>query len=140
MIRLLGRIWARISYLFTLEVEAAKNEINAATAKVNAAEKRKLVEQLTAEADAIEANIKTVEVEEETRKSAPEYQNLSKQEQYEDERESKKERDAALQMVAEKRKLVEQETENVTNAENVARVLKGRAQDSRAFADKIRQI
>ena len=33
----------------------------------------------------------------------PEYQKLSEQEQYEDERTSKKEKDAALQMVAEKR-------------------------------------
>jgi hypothetical protein len=60
--------------------------------------------------------------------------------EYEDERASKKEKDAALQMVAEKRKLAEEEGENVASAEQVGQVLRGRAQDSRSFADKIREL
>jgi len=140
MIRTLAKVWAKLSYLFTLEVEAEKNEINAGTAKRNAQEKRKLVGQLSAEADAMDANIKTVEAEEEVRKFAPEYQQLAAQEKYEDERASKKEREYALQMVAEKRKLAEEETKNAESADQVTQVLRGRARDSRAFADKIREL
>ena len=49
------------------------------------------------------------------------------------------EKDAALQMIAEKRKLAEEERKNVSNSEQVAQVLGVRAQDSRGFADKIRE-
>jgi hypothetical protein len=73
-------------------------------------------------------------------KQGEEYQQLSDKEKYEDQQASKKEKDDALQMVAEKRKLATEETKNVSNAEQVAQVLRGRAADSRAFADKIRQI
>jgi hypothetical protein len=68
------RWWARLSYLWQLEVEGAKGDINAATAMRNADEKRKLVVQLNSEADAIEANVTEVEAGEDVRKSAPEYQ------------------------------------------------------------------
>jgi hypothetical protein len=53
---------------------------------------------------------------------------------------TKKEKNAALQMAAEKRKLAEQETENATNGEQVATTLVGTAQNARTFADKIRQL
>ena len=140
MLKVLARWWAKLSYLWTLETEASKSDINAAVAKRNAAEKRKLVEQLNAEADAIDANITQVEAEEEVRKSAPEYQKLTKQEQYDDQQASKKEKGAALQMAAEKRNLAKQEAENVSNSEQTAQALRGMAQNSRAFADKIRQL
>ena len=58
MIRIISKWWAKPSYLWSLEVEGHKNLINAATAKRNADDKRKLVEQLNAEADAIEKNVK----------------------------------------------------------------------------------
>ena len=140
MLKGIAKWWAKLSYLFSLEVEAETNEINAATAKRNAEEKRKLVVQLTAEADAIEASIKSVAAEEEKRKQGEEYKKLTPQEQYEDQQASKKEKDAAEQIIAEKRKLAEQESKNVSDGEQVAQVLRGRAQDSRMFADKIREL
>ena len=117
MIRGIAKIYARLSYLLQLEVESAKNELNAATAKRNADEKRNLVTQLNAEADAMEANVKKVEAEEDTRMHTPEWQKLTPREQYEDQQASKKEKDAALQIIAEKRKLAEQEAKNVSDAE-----------------------
>jgi hypothetical protein len=140
MLRTLGKIWAKLSYIFTLEVEAAKADINASVAKRNAETSRKLVAQLTAEADTIEENIKTVAADEDKRRATPEYLSLSKQEQYEDERASKKEKDAALQIVAEKRRLAEQEKENVANRDQVSQTLRGTAANSRAFANKIREL
>jgi len=131
---------AKLSYLWALETEAHKSLINAGTASVNAAEKRKLVEQLNAEADAIEATIKAVEAEEEVRKSAPEYLALSPKEQYDDQQASAAEKAAAVTMINEKRGLAENEAKNATEAEQVTKVLRGRAQDSRAFADKIRSL
>jgi hypothetical protein len=118
MIRAAAKWWARISYLFTLEVEAEKNEINAATAgqcEGGGGGRRKP----------------------QAGRGIP---NLSAQEKYEDEHASKKEKDAALQMVAEKRRLAAEEGKNVASAEHVTQVLRGRAHDSRAFADKIRAL
>jgi len=43
-------------------------------------------------------------------------------------------------MIAAKRKLADEEAKNVSSAEQVAQVLRGRAAGSRNFADKIRQI
>jgi hypothetical protein len=140
MLRGIAKWWAKLSYIFSLETEAAKNEINGATAKRNAEEKRKLVLQLNSEADAIYENMKKVEKEEEERRAGEEYQKLSKQDQYEDERAAKKEKDDALQIISEKRKLADEESKHVSEAEQVAQVLRGRAQDSRSFADKIREI
>jgi electron transfer flavoprotein alpha subunit len=140
MLRGIAKIYARLSYLFQLEVEGHKNDINAATAKRNAEEKRTLVTQLNAEADAIEQNMKQVDAEEEERRKGEEYLKLTDKEKYDDQQASKKEKDAALQMITEKRGLATQEAKNVSDAEQVAQVLRGRAADSRAFADKIRQI
>jgi hypothetical protein len=140
MIRAIAKWWAKRSYIWDLEVEASKSEINAGTANRNAEAKRKLVAQLNAEADAIEENVKTVETEEEVRKTAPEYQQLSAQEKYEDERAAKKEKDAAMQIMSEKRELAKQEQENVDAAIQAVNMLSGRAQDSRNFADKIREL
>ena len=131
---------AKLSYLWALETEAHKSLINAGTAKVNADEKRRLVAQLNAEADEIEANIKDVEAQEEVRKSAPEYQALTPKEQYDDQQASKAEKDAAVQVMNEKRELAKAESAKVSEAEQVAQVLRGRANDSRSFADKIRAL
>jgi hypothetical protein len=140
MLKFLARRWARIEYVFTLEREAAKSDINAAVATKNAHGHRTLADQLNAEADAVEANIAKVEAEEAMRKSAPEYQKLTKQEQYEDEKASKKEKDAVLQDLAEKRALAKESLENALNAEQTAQTLKGMADNSRSFAQKIRQL
>src|ERR1039457_3191926 len=98
MLRTFAKFWAHLSYLWSLEVEGHKNDVNAATAKRNAVEKRALVAQLNAEADAIEANVKQVEAEEEERHKGEEYLKLADKEKYEDQQASKKEKDAALQM------------------------------------------
>ena len=140
MIRILTKYWAKHSYLWQLEIEAHKSLINAGTAKVNADEKRRLVDRLNAEADEIEANIKDVEAQEEVRKSAPEYQALAPKEQYDDQRASKAEKDAAVQVMTEKRELAKTESAKASEAEQVAQVLRGRATDSRSFADKIRAL
>jgi len=131
---------AKLSYLWALETEAHKSLINAGTAKVNADEKRRLVAQLNAEADEIEANIKDVEAQEEVRKSAPEYRAFTPKEQYDDQQASKAEKDAAVQVMNEKRELAKAESAKVSEAEQVAQVLRGRANDSRSFADKIRAL
>ena len=140
MIRILTKWWAKLSYLWALETEAHKSLINAGTAKVNADEKRRLVAQLNAEADEIEANIKDVEAQEEVRKSAPEYRAFTPKEQYDDQQASKAEKDAAVQVMNEKRELAKAESAKVSEAEQVAQVLRGRANDSRSFADKIRAL
>jgi hypothetical protein len=77
MIRLIAKWYAKLSYVFSLEIEGGKSDINAAIAKQNAEETRRIAAQLTAEADELEKNIKDVEAEEEARKSAPEYLKLT---------------------------------------------------------------
>lgn len=57
MLRALAKWYARRSYIWTLEVEAGKGDVNAAIAQRNADEARKIAEQLNAEADAIDKNI-----------------------------------------------------------------------------------
>lgn len=133
-------MWARISYVWTLEVEAGKSDVNAAVAKRNGAQARSAADQLSKEADAIESNIKKVEAEEEARRNTEQYQKLSPQEKYEDERASKKEKDGALQMIAEKRGLAEQQSKDASEKEQVAQSLRGLAENSREFADKIRKL
>jgi len=140
MLRALAKWWARITYIWQLEFEAGKSDVNAAVAKRNADQVRNAVEQLNAEADAIEANVKKVEAEEEARKKTDAYQKLSAQETHEDERASKKEKDGALQMIAEKRGLAAQQSKEVSEKEQVAQSLRGLASNSREFADKIRQL
>jgi hypothetical protein len=140
MLRLIARIWAKLGYLFALEVEAAKGDINSRIASQNAVAAAQLELQLRSDADAIEASIKKVEAEEEARKSAPEYLKLTPQEQYEDERAAKAEKDAALQMVAEKRKLADQERQNTADRNQVAETLSGTAANARQFANKIRNL
>jgi hypothetical protein len=59
---------------------------------------------------------------------------MNGQEKYELERQKKE----AQTMVAEKRKMAEQEVENVTNREQTAKMLAGNAENARTLADKIR--
>ncbi len=57
MLRFLARVWAKRKYIWTLETEAAANELNAGLSAKRAAEKRVLVAELKAEAEAIEKQI-----------------------------------------------------------------------------------
>jgi hypothetical protein len=140
MLRILGKLWAKFSYLWQLEVEAAKGDINSAIAHQNAGIAQKLADQLMAEADAIEENVKKVEAEEEVRKSAPEYQALSPKEQYDDQQASKAEKGTAAQMVTDKRNLAKQEADNAASREEISKTLKATAANARQFADKIRKL
>jgi|HubBroStandDraft_4_1064222.scaffolds.fasta_scaffold11009_6 hypothetical protein len=75
-------IWAKLSYRFSLETDAAKTLINAGLASKREAEKRAYAEQLEREAADIEANI-VREVE------TYEYKNLAGQEKYEADKEKR---------------------------------------------------
>jgi hypothetical protein len=57
MIKLFARIWAKHSYVFQLEHEAARTEINARLAENLAAERRQNVTKLRAEADEVESKL-----------------------------------------------------------------------------------
>jgi hypothetical protein len=167
MMRALAKVWARLAYLWELENEAVRSDINAGTAKVNATDKRKLVAQLVAEADAIDKNIeeqaKALEAgvwecenghqkggafgpdaDGAARKciecNAP-AQFLKISEMTGQEKyELEKQKGEAKKVAAEKRELAKQETENADNGDRTVAVLSGRAQDSRNFADKIRKL
>jgi hypothetical protein len=65
MLRLIARIWAKHSYVFQLEHEASRTEINARLAENLAAERRQNVAKLRAEADEIDKRIKEYAVSEE---------------------------------------------------------------------------
>lgn len=167
MIRFLARWWARRSYIWDLELEAGKSDVNAAIAQRNANEVRKLAEQLTAEADAIDKNIeeqaKALEAgvwecenghqkggafgpdeDGAARKciecNAPtKYLKISEmtgQEKYDLE----KQKVEAEKIAAEKRKLAEEQSKSVTEKEQTAQSLRGLAENSRRFANKIRQL
>jgi hypothetical protein len=58
MLRLIARRWAKIKYIFSQEVEAASNELNAKLAASLSAEKRALAARINKDADEIEQSIK----------------------------------------------------------------------------------
>jgi hypothetical protein len=62
MIRVLSKWWAKKQYVWRQLVEAATNDLNAGLALRTAGEKRAPISQLSKDADAIEANIKAVDV------------------------------------------------------------------------------
>jgi hypothetical protein len=132
--------FAKFSYLWQLEFESAKSELNAALAKRNADEKRKLAERLRSDANDIEKTIKAVEVEEEQRKQTDEYKALTPQQQYEDEHAAKKERQDAESMVADKRRTADQYDEDVKGGDQAEKHLRGLADNARGVADKIRAL
>jgi hypothetical protein len=129
MIRFLARLWAKHSYVFQLETEAAKNLINAGLAQKRAAEKRAYVEQLEKEAHAIEVNIAR-EVEKD------EYKNLAGQEKHE----ADKEKRDAEKVIEDKRALAKQEAETAKGGEDAAKVFRQNAENARTVAKKIRAL
>jgi hypothetical protein len=62
MIRLLAKWRAKRNYVWKLLIEGETSDINAALAARNAQAKRELSQKLTADADAIEENIRKVDV------------------------------------------------------------------------------
>jgi len=167
MLRFLGKIYAKLSYVFSLEVEAGKSDLNAAVAARNAAEQRKLVATLKAEADGMDKRIaEMTRMEEdgfylcdnghekggafqpgadgETRKciecQAPAKFIKRSEMSGQEKYESDKERKDAEQMAADKRKLADEQEAKIADIEQNAKFLRGNAANARAFADKIREI
>jgi hypothetical protein len=112
-----------------LELEGATNDINAQLAQNLAKEKRAYIEQLTREADDIEANIAKEE-------ATDEYKTLAGQEKYE----ADKEKDDAKKIAAQKRQAAEQEATNVSEGEKTAKYFRDMANNSRIVADKIKRL
>jgi hypothetical protein len=140
MIRFIAQILARWNYIFTLEFESAKSEVNARLAERNTNEKRKLFARLNQEANDIEASIKSVEAEEEKRKNSLENTALTPQEKYEDERAATKERQDAENMVAEKRRIAAEHEKDISGGEETVKHLRTLADNGRNVADKIRKL
>lgn len=183
MLRSFAKWWARTSYVFKLEAEAERGDINAAIARRNAGEHRKLAEQINAEADGIEKRIAELSDMEEggywqcedghefidkcicngyqgmavvhgegcrlavtpstcpfPKCSAPvklvKRSDMTGKEKYE----SDQERKDAEKMMQEKRELAKAKEGDAAEAERNAQYLAGLAENSRAFANKIRHL
>jgi hypothetical protein len=129
MYRFFAKWRAKRQYIARLEQQAATSEISAKLALNRAKEKRALIEQLTNEAEAIEANIKA-------ESEKPEYQTLQGQEKYEADREKRE----AEKIVESKRQQAKQEAVDVEEGEKTAKHFISEAANSRLVADKIRAI
>jgi hypothetical protein len=166
MLRMFARWWARKKYIFSQEVEAATNDLNAGLASKLAAEKSALITRLEAEADEMDARIKEVsELEEkgywlcenghergfvdQPSEGAPTFcrvcQSPAKlikralmtgQEKYE----SDKERGQAEDIAKQKRDQAKAEEENAANGEKTAQYFRGLAENNRSVAEKVRRL
>lgn len=167
MVKLIARIWAKLSYVFVLESEARKSEINAVVARTNAQTYRSGAEAMHKEANGIEQRINELAVLEdkgywlcENGHELPgdaltpadgtlpacnqcgKPLTIIKRELMsgQEKYESDKERKEAEKMVAEKRGLAQQQEARAAEAEQTATTLEGMAANSRTFAQKIREI
>jgi hypothetical protein len=167
MIKFLAKRWAKWNYIFQLEFESAKGDLNADLAKRNTNEKRKLVERLNKEAEDIDKRIAEMKVLEEqgywlcenghekgdafiptrdgegrTRLECNEPTKLVKlSEMTAQERyESERERNEAEKVGESKRQQANAESENVTGGDQTEKHLRGLADNARAVADKIRKL
>lgn len=129
MIRAFARFWAKLSYVFGQEVEAARTDLNAALADKRAHDNARLAEQSRKEADEIEQNIAREE-------ATPEYQALAGQEKYEADRE----KNDAKKIVAEKRQAAEKYGEDAKGGREAAAHFRKLAQNGRNVADRIRSL
>jgi hypothetical protein len=166
MIRTLSQWAAKLYYIIKQEFQAEIADLHAGLSLNLAAEKRKLVEQLTREADEIEANIKNVdekltagywECEDghenaECHPASPgefpgciqcnkavklvKADQMTGQEKYE----SDKERKEAQKIADDKRATAKAEEENIKNSEQTAKYFKDQATNNRTIADKIRTL
>jgi hypothetical protein len=129
MIRFTARFWAKRRYIFNMELEAATHDLNASLSALRAREKRGLVEQLNAEADAIDTNIKTQE-------ESEEYKALTSQEKYE----ADKEKRAAKNIAESKRQAATEEAKLIEGGDATAKHFRQQAAKSRATAEKLRKL
>ena len=129
MLRLLARFWAKRKYIWTLETEAAANELNAGLSARRADEKKKLVAQLNDETEAIYKNI-------EAQEQSEEYKALAGQDKYEADRE----KNDAKKIAESKRQTAAEEEKNAENGEATAKHFRQQAANSRATADRIRKL
>jgi hypothetical protein len=129
MIRALAKFWAKRRYVWNQEREAATTELNAKAAAARSAEKRALVAKLTAQADAIEANIKKV-AEEDAKKE------MSGQEKYESDRERRE----AEKMIEDYRNQAKQLETDIQGHEDTVKVFTKQAAQIRNFAELLRKL
>jgi hypothetical protein len=167
MLRIIARWWAKRKYIFSQETEAAMNDLHAGLAIKLASEKRALLEKLTKDADAIDANIKSMDekLEEgfwececgrenlvapavtqaegshifcECGKSMKLFSRATMTGQ--EKYESDKERKEAEKIVADKRAQAAAEEENVANGEKTAKYFQGLAANAPTISERIRDL
>jgi hypothetical protein len=165
MLRIFARWFARKKYIFSQEVEAATNDLNAGLSLRLATEKRALIEKLNKEGDELDARIKQVSDLEENGfyscenghesmigdlKGADQWvcsichepakfikrDLMTGQEKYESDKERKEAEDIAKQ----KRDQAKAEEENAVNGEKTAKYFRGLAENNRTIAERIRQL
>jgi hypothetical protein len=129
MTKIFARIWAKRSYIFKLEKEAATNQLHAKLAALHAEQKRAEAEKLNADVDAIEANIK-----EEQTKDA--YLKLEGQEKYK----ADQELNDARHMIESYRQKAAALSKEVTDNEKVAQHFRREAERSHASATEIKSL
>jgi hypothetical protein len=117
----------RVSH--TIPTVAFMHEMNAGLSARRADEKRKLVAQLNAEADAIDKQISEGQ-------QSEEYKTLAGQDKYEADREKNDAKKIAESM----RQLAEEEAKNAENGESTAKHFRQQAANGRATADRIRKL
>src|SRR5882672_1131116 len=167
MIRFIAKIWAKLSYLWQLEFESAKSDVNANLAKRNTNEKRKLVDRLNKEAEDIEKRIAEMKLLEEqgywlcdnwhekgdafapivggeTRTclecNAPAKLVKRSEMTPQEQYESDRERHEAEKVAESKRQQAKAEQEHVSGGEQTEKHLRGLADNGRSVADKIRAL
>lgn len=129
MLRILARFWAKRRYIFNTELDAATNDLNAGLSARRAEEKRQLVAQLNADAEAIYKNINEQE-------ASDDYKSLTGQEKYEADQEKK----AAQKIAESKRQTAAQEEEMVSGGEAAAKHFRQQTANGRATAEKLRSL
>jgi len=129
MIRFFARFWAKRRYIWHQELEAANHDLNASLSALRAKEKRPVVAQLNADADGIDANIKTQE-------ESEEYKALTGQEKYEADKEKK----AAQDIAESKRRTATEEQKLIEGGEATAKHFRQQAANGRATAEKLRKL
>ena len=167
MLTILAKWWAKKSYIFKQEVEAATNDLHAGLSLRLVGEKRALIEQLNKDAADIEANIKAVDdklargywececgKENIVAPAVPQAEGhriscecgkpmrlISLATMTGQEKyESDKERSEAQKIAENKRATAKAEQENAEGSEKAAKYFQGLAANNRQVADKIRSL
>ena len=168
MLRFVARIWAKLSYIWKLEIEAGTNELHAELTARLMEEKQAVIDRLNGEADAIDENIKRVSLLEEQGfwlcDNGHEKLDAFIPEQLEGGRracldcrapakfikrsemtgqekyESDKERKDAADLAAEKRRVAEQNAESIPESQTYITTFRNNAENARQTADRARKI